>query len=77
MDPSSFLQPASEAVVDLDMQCNEVVTSVGGVVVDRNTLVTGSPAQRLIGTSLTGVCFTRMRYCNIYCINSSLLCYQY
>jgi len=56
LDPSSLLQPDHEAVVNLDMQCNEVVTSVGGVVVDRNPLVTGTPARQLIGTSLTGVC---------------------
>ncbi len=54
LDPTSFLQPNTEPVVTSQLQCNDVVTSVGGAVVDRRTFVTSPISRQLIGSSLTG-----------------------
>ena len=52
LDPTSFLQPNLEPSVSLELECNDVVTNVGGVVVDRRTLVTSSVVRQPIGMPL-------------------------
>ena len=43
VDPSQFLQPIPTPSVALDYECNDLVTYVSGVVVDRHTLAPASP----------------------------------
>ena len=54
LDPTSFLQPRLEPNVTVELECNDIVTSVGGVVIDRRNLIQSSnPITReLLGNPL-------------------------
>ena len=54
LDPTSFLQPRLEPNVGVELECNDVVTYLGGVVVDRQNLVQSSNpiTHELLGNPL-------------------------
>ena len=52
LDPTSYLQPRLEPNVSVELECNDVVTYVGGVVVERRNLVTNPVTRQLVGDPL-------------------------
>lgn len=52
IDPTQFLQPILEPQVSLQYDCNDLVTYIGGVVVDRRTLAPDQPEEVEFGEQL-------------------------
>ena len=54
LDPTSYLQPRLDPNVSVELECNDVVTYVGGVVVERRSLVATSEliVQEPVGNPL-------------------------
>lgn len=55
LDPTSYLQPRLDPNVTMELECNDVVTYVGGVVVERRNLIDSNPvviSRELLGEPL-------------------------
>ena len=53
VDPAQFLQPDLDVDVSVELECNDLVTYVGGMVVERRSIVTSTDVTRtLVGEPL-------------------------
>lgn len=52
IDPTQFLQPVLEPVVSTSFDCNDFVTYVGGIVVERKQVLPDEPELELVGPPL-------------------------
>jgi len=52
LDPTKFIPPVLDPVVDIEWDCNEITTLIKGVVVDTQTISKSDPIQEFIGDPL-------------------------
>lgn len=52
LDPTSYLQPRLEPNVSVELECNDVVMYMGGVVIERRSLTTSPITRELVGNPL-------------------------
>ena len=52
VDATQFLQPDLEVDVNVHLHCNDIVTYVGGMVVERRNIVTSAISRVLVGEPL-------------------------
>ena len=53
IDPTPFVQPVSEPQVGVDFECNDIIVYVGGLVVERRSLLSSADVfMEMIGDPL-------------------------
>lgn len=66
IDPTQFLQPNLNPAVSIEFGCNDFVTYVGGVVVDRRPIASTSPDMENIGNPLVEGMYASVDSCCVY-----------